>query len=76
MKSVTYRAIIVPDGDGYHASVPALPGLHVYEETLEEIRKSLPQVIAAFVESMQEEGLTVPSDQSIETLETIQFNYA
>lgn len=70
--SYTFRTIIEPDENGtFHAYVPALPGCHTWGETLLETRKNLREAILAYLESMREDGETVPSDTGFESFETV-----
>ena len=47
IKSLTYRAIIQKDGEGFHGLVPALPGCHTYRYSLDEVRDNLKSAMDA-----------------------------
>jgi len=42
--------VIEPDGDGYHARVPALPGCGTWGKTQEEARKLIKEAIQLYLE--------------------------
>lgn len=71
MKTHTYRTIIERDGDSYHGYVPALPGCHTAGDTIEETRNNLREAIQGILLSMKKHGDPIPSDDSVETFETI-----
>ncbi len=76
MKQFTFRTIIQKDGDGLHGFVPSLPGCHTYGETIEEVRKNIKEAVTGWIEARIEQGWEIPEDEGIETIESIQFNYA
>lgn len=47
---------------GYVVSVPALPGCYTQGETLEEARAMAKDAILGYLESLQKDGLPIPSD--------------
>jgi predicted RNase H-like HicB family nuclease len=42
--------VIEPDGDGYHAKVPALPGCGTWGKTEQEARKLIKEAIQLYLE--------------------------
>lgn len=55
---------------GYVVTCPALPGLVTEGDTLEEAREMARDAIRVYLESIQRDGLTIPSDKKI-TLEPV-----
>jgi len=49
------------DGEGFHASVPALKGCHSWGATREEARAMIREVIALWLEAAKEAGIPVAS---------------
>lgn len=45
------EAIIEPDGDGFHAYCPALPGLHTYGNTVEAALENVRDAATAYLQS-------------------------
>lgn len=76
MKSWTFRTIIQRDGKFYHGFVPALPGCHTQGATIEETRKNLREAISGYLKTLKAHNLSVPRDDSLETIETISFTSA
>ena len=52
--------VIEPDGDNFHAYVPALPGYHTFGATVEEARANIAEAISFHIESMLESGESIP----------------
>ncbi|MBM3189677.1 MAG: type II toxin-antitoxin system HicB family antitoxin [Chloroflexi bacterium] len=52
--------IIEPDGDGFHAYSPSLPGLHTCGETEEETLENVRNAALAYLESMIKHGDPLP----------------
>lgn len=60
-RSYTYICAFDPEADGgYTVTCPALPGLVTYGATLDEARTMAAEAIAAYLESLQKDGLAVP----------------
>jgi|WetSurMetagenome_2_1015567.scaffolds.fasta_scaffold245375_2 antitoxin HicB len=74
MRILSYRVIIQKDGDGYHGSVPALPGCHTFGESIEDVRRNVKEAITGWIETTKSQGWDVPEDETIETLETVEVN--
>jgi predicted RNase H-like HicB family nuclease len=55
-----------PGGVRYWATVENLDGCNLAEETLEELVKNGPEVIATFVEVCNERGASIPSPTEFE----------
>src|SRR3989339_2051351 len=71
MNILTYRTIIKPDENGYHGFVPSLSGCHTWGETIEETRENLKEAIEGILLSMKKHGDRIPTDTSIESIQTI-----
>lgn len=52
--------IIEPDGDGFHAYSPSLPGLHTCGQTEEEAIENAKNAALAYIESMIKHGEPLP----------------
>ena len=52
----TYRIILEPDDDGYHAFAPALPGCHTWGKTIEEAREMVRDAIDVYLRSLIADG--------------------
>lgn len=76
MKQFTFRTIIKKDGNGFHGFVPSLPGCHTYADTIEEVRGNIKEAVVGWMEATKEQGWEIPLDEGIETIESVQFNYA
>lgn len=73
MKTYSFRTIIEKDGKYYHGYVPALPGCHTQGDTIEETRKNLREAMEGILEVMEKYGDPIPTDESFETIETVQI---
>ncbi len=51
---------VEPDGDGFHAYCPALPGLHVDGATGKEACKNAAIAAVAYIKSMLKHGEPIP----------------
>lgn len=71
MKSYTYRIIIEPDGEAYHAYVPSLPGCHTYGASVEEARMNLREAIELYITQLQSKKTDIPEEHGLESFETI-----
>ena len=69
--SYTYRIILEPDGGGFHASVPALPGCHTWGKTIDEARVMVRDAIDAYLRSLVADGRKIRSDSGFEIFETV-----
>jgi predicted RNase H-like HicB family nuclease len=76
MKTYTYRIIIEPDGDEFHGYVPALKGCHTFGATIPEVQANLKDAILVYMESLREDGLEIPTENSFESFQTISFPIA
>ena len=54
---------------GYVAICPALPGCVSQGRTKRDARKNVKEAIEAYIEALLEDGLTVPIEQGLETVE-------
>lgn len=71
MDQFTYRIIIEPDGKGFHAYVPALPGCHSCGDTIFDARKHIREALELYLECLAEDGDPIPKDESFETFHTV-----
>jgi predicted RNase H-like HicB family nuclease len=55
-----FTIVIEPDGEGFHAFVPALPGCHSHGETLDEARANIAEAAELHLECMLEDGEDIP----------------
>ena len=60
MSVYQFMVVIEPDEDAFHAYVPTLPGCHTFGATVEETRVNIAEAIALHVESMLEDGESIP----------------
>jgi len=60
MSVYQFIVVIEPDEDVFHAYVPTLPGCHTFGATVEETRVNIAEAITLHVESMLEDGESVP----------------
>jgi len=60
MSVYQFMVVIEPDEDAFHAHVPTLPGCHTFGATVEETRVNIAEAIALHVESMLEDGESIP----------------
>ena len=58
-----FTVVIEPDEDAFHAYVPALPGCHTFGATVEEAQHNVAEAIALHIESMQEDGESIPVER-------------
>ena len=63
MGNYTFTVVIEPDGQGYHAYVPSLPGCHTFGETVDEARANISEAIELHVKSMLADGECVPVER-------------
>lgn len=71
MKNYTYRVIIEPDGDFYHAYVPALPGCHTFGSSVEEAKENINEAISVYIASLRDDQQPIPEDEGMETISTV-----
>jgi predicted RNase H-like HicB family nuclease len=62
MKTYTFRVIVEPDGDRWHARCPALEqyGAATWGLTQEEALKHIQEVVQMVVEELQEDVVPIP----------------
>ncbi len=66
MKILNFTVVMTPDETGgYVVTCPALPGLVTEGDTLEEAREMASDAIRGYIESLQKDGLPLPSDKPI-----------
>jgi predicted RNase H-like HicB family nuclease len=59
-----YSVILTPaEEGGFVVTCPALPGLVTEGDTLEEARAMAQEAAQAYIESLQKDGLPIPSDK-------------
>ena len=67
---MTYTVLFVREEDGrYSVHVPALKGCHTWGENLPHAVLMAEEVIALFVESLQERGEVIPEDAAVVPVE-------
>ena len=74
MKMLSYRTIIQKDGKYYHGFVPVLPGCQTQGKTIEETRENLREAILGWLESRAAHNMSIPQEDSLETIETVEFD--
>ncbi|MCA1631808.1 MAG: type II toxin-antitoxin system HicB family antitoxin [Acidobacteria bacterium] len=62
MTDYKFTVVIEPDEEGFHAFVPALPGCHSFGATVDEARANIAEATALHIESLREDGETVPDE--------------
>ena len=60
-----YTVILEPDGDGFHAFCPALPGCHTCGDTLEEAMRNIREAAKAYCQSLRKDGEALPQEDLI-----------
>ncbi|MGQ9585605.1 MAG: type II toxin-antitoxin system HicB family antitoxin [Anaerolineae bacterium] len=60
MTVYSFTVVIEPDEQGFRAYVPALPGCHTFADTIDEARANILEAIELHVQSMLEDGESVP----------------
>ncbi len=63
MNEYQFTVVIEPDEQGYHAFVPALQGCHSFGDTVEEAKANIMEAIEVHVESLLEDGESVPVER-------------
>jgi predicted RNase H-like HicB family nuclease len=63
MTTYQFTVVIEPDEEGYHAFVPTLPGCHSFGATIDEARTNIAEAMELHVESMQQDGETIPVER-------------
>ncbi len=63
MQNYQFTVVIEPDEEGYHAYAPALPGCHTFGMTIDEARANILEAIELHVESMLQDGETIPVER-------------
>ena len=71
MNTYTYRIIIEPDGDSFHGYVPALGGCHTFGSSVAEVQELIKDAISVYLESLIEDKLPIPNDNSLESFQTV-----
>ena len=64
-----YTVVIENGPASYGAYVPDLPGCVAVADTKEEVRELIREAIQLYTETLEEEGLPLPSPQSYELIE-------
>jgi len=54
------QVIIEPDGDGFHAYCPALKGLHIDGDTVEEVKQNATDAVHAYIDSLIKHNEPIP----------------
>jgi len=61
-----FEVVFEPDENGHHVYVPALKGCHSWGATRDEARAHIREAIEMWLESAQEQGITIPDRETIE----------
>ena len=65
-----YTVILEPEEEGgFHIWCPALKGCHSQGDTKEEALDNIQEAIAAYLESLRDEGLPLPADVTVQQVE-------
>jgi predicted RNase H-like HicB family nuclease len=63
----TYRVILEPnESGGYTVTVPVLPGCISEGDTKKEALANIKEAIELYIESLQEDGEPIPTEESVE----------
>ena len=63
----TYRVILEPnESGGYTITVPLLPGCISEGDTKKEALANIKEAIELYIESLQEDGEPIPTEESVE----------
>ncbi|PNS00103.1 antitoxin HicB [Petrotoga mexicana DSM 14811] len=75
MKILSYRILLKKEAEGgYTVIVPVLPGCVTHGDTIEEAIKMAKEAIQLYIESLQEHGEEIPSeDETIEYTITVEI---
>lgn len=57
---LTITIVVERDGDGFYAYAPALKGLHVYDDTEEQVLEHAKEAIGVYLLSLAEHGDALP----------------
>ena len=60
MRSRTRAGVIEPDEEAFHAYIPSLPGCHTFGATIDEARANITEAMELHIESLLEDGESVP----------------
>ena len=73
MKYYTFQIVIEkePEGEGYFAYSPTLPGCFSNGKTIEEAKRNIREAIQLHVESVREHQQIVPQQESIVHVEEL-----
>jgi predicted RNase H-like HicB family nuclease len=67
-----YTVILEPEEEGgFHIWCPALKGCHSQGDTKEEAVANIQEAIAAYLESLRDEGLTFPEDVMTQQVDAV-----
>ena len=63
MKTYTFKVIVEPDADRWHAYCPALKeyGAATWGNTHEEAYKHIQEVVQIIIDELREDGITIPA---------------
>ena len=71
MELYSFRIIVEPEENGgYHGVAPLLRGVHVYGESLEEVKQNLKEAIKCHIQGLAKDNELIPQEE--EALEMIQ----
>jgi predicted RNase H-like HicB family nuclease len=61
-----FEVVFEPDEEGFHVFVPALKGCHSWGATRDEARSMIREAIELWLETADEEGITIPDRELLE----------
>jgi antitoxin HicB len=66
MEAYNYKILLKeePEG-GFTVTVPSLAGCITYGENLTEAKKNAKEAIELYIDSLKEDGLSIPSDENL-----------
>jgi predicted RNase H-like HicB family nuclease len=64
MKKHQFTVVIEPDEEAFHDFVPSLPGCHTFGMTVDEAHTNILEAMELHLESMLQEGQTIPAHTS------------
>ncbi len=63
MEDLTFTVLIEPDGDAFHAYVPALRGCHTFGDSIAEATANVREAIALHVKGLIADGEEIPAEE-------------
>ena len=60
MQEVTFTVVIEPDGEAFHAYVPALRGCHTFGDSIAEATENIREAMELHIEGLVADGEQIP----------------